>query len=513
MEPYKRPAGQRPLRPGRPVRRLQPQRALGRQPHRRRIGHAALLHQVRRPGDLARAGDRQRHAADRRRGDRPGGPLQRLPAGDPRQGERRPRGQAPAAARRHLHLGHARRVGARLARRSAASTPPTSGTNDYWLYNWFIPKSAQAIEDAYAAQRPAHVHFAEAIEPANMRQCWSSYPYVDDQLMPVLQAVGTDGKADRHARERQPARRDARLQLGRRPRRRGFRPTGRTSSASRSSSATAAWRSRWPGRSAAWRARRCSRARCRACRSATRTATSRPAAGRCSTRAAATPRSATAARRACFGEQLAGAVGNALDTRATRLRARTRSGAHARTSASTSPTRSSRPPPCSACSRTAPRTRRAARRSCRRARRGTRGGHVAEDRGGRVPDRRRRVHVAARRGVPVHLPAQLHGPRRPAQPAVRDAALADAAHERAVPLLRRARRGHDRLHLPARKRRRRAGRGPVEPDAERRRPLRLPPLRRLGGGQLAGGRRARAAAARPARHSTAARRRRSPAAT
>jgi hypothetical protein len=70
----------------------------------------------------------------------------------------------------------------------------TSGTNDYWLYSWFIPKSAQAIEDAYAAQRPAHIHFAEAIEPANMRQCWSSYPYVDDQLMPVLQAVGTDGK-------------------------------------------------------------------------------------------------------------------------------------------------------------------------------------------------------------------------------------------------------------------------------------------------------------------------------
>src|SRR3954454_14924683 len=70
----------------------------------------------------------------------------------------------------------------------------TSGVNDYWLYDWFIPKSARAIEDAYAAQRPAHIHYAEAIEPANMRQCWSSYPYVDDQLMPVLQAVGTDGK-------------------------------------------------------------------------------------------------------------------------------------------------------------------------------------------------------------------------------------------------------------------------------------------------------------------------------
>jgi hypothetical protein len=73
-------------------------------------------------------------------------------------------------------------------------TQTTSGTNDYWLYDWFIPKSAQAIEDAYAAQRPAHIHYAEAIEPANMRQCWSSYPYFDDQLMPVMQAVGTDGK-------------------------------------------------------------------------------------------------------------------------------------------------------------------------------------------------------------------------------------------------------------------------------------------------------------------------------
>ncbi len=70
----------------------------------------------------------------------------------------------------------------------------TSGTNDYWLYDWFIPRSAQAIEDAYAAQRPASIHYAEAIEPANMRQCWSSYPYVDDQLMPVLQAVGADGR-------------------------------------------------------------------------------------------------------------------------------------------------------------------------------------------------------------------------------------------------------------------------------------------------------------------------------
>src|SRR5207249_4083202 len=38
------------------------------------------------------------------------------------------------------------------------------------------------------------IRYAEATEPANLRQCWSSYPYVDDQLMPSLQAVGRDGR-------------------------------------------------------------------------------------------------------------------------------------------------------------------------------------------------------------------------------------------------------------------------------------------------------------------------------
>lgn len=69
----------------------------------------------------------------------------------------------------------------------------TSSVNDYFL-SYFVDKSAQAIEDASAAQRPAHIRFAETLEPANMRQCWSSYPYVDDQVMPAMQAVGLDGK-------------------------------------------------------------------------------------------------------------------------------------------------------------------------------------------------------------------------------------------------------------------------------------------------------------------------------
>jgi len=72
-------------------------------------------------------------------------------------------------------------------------TPATSGVNDYFLPS-FVAKSAQAIEQAYNALRPATIRYTEVLEPANMRQCWSSYPFIDDQHMPVLQAVGTDGR-------------------------------------------------------------------------------------------------------------------------------------------------------------------------------------------------------------------------------------------------------------------------------------------------------------------------------
>jgi hypothetical protein len=69
-----------------------------------------------------------------------------------------------------------------------------SGTNDYWL-DYFVAQSAKAIEQAYQNRKQATIHYAQAYEPANFRQCWSSYPYVDDPAVPVMQAVGTDGKA------------------------------------------------------------------------------------------------------------------------------------------------------------------------------------------------------------------------------------------------------------------------------------------------------------------------------
>src|SRR5205807_3171289 len=58
---------------------------------------------------------------------------------------------------------------------------------NYWA-DFMVARSAQAIEHAAAALRPAKIRYSEAIEPGNLRQCWSSYPFVDNQRMPVLQA-------------------------------------------------------------------------------------------------------------------------------------------------------------------------------------------------------------------------------------------------------------------------------------------------------------------------------------
>ena len=71
-------------------------------------------------------------------------------------------------------------------------SPVTSGVNQYFV-DYLVAQSAKAIEDAYNGMRPATIRYAQAIEPANLRQCWSSYPFIDDQLMPAMQAVGTDG--------------------------------------------------------------------------------------------------------------------------------------------------------------------------------------------------------------------------------------------------------------------------------------------------------------------------------
>jgi hypothetical protein len=69
----------------------------------------------------------------------------------------------------------------------------TSGVDAYYV-DFLVRQSARAIERAFDRLRPAQIKYAEAIEPANLQQCWSSYPFVDDQLMPALQAVASNGK-------------------------------------------------------------------------------------------------------------------------------------------------------------------------------------------------------------------------------------------------------------------------------------------------------------------------------
>ena len=70
----------------------------------------------------------------------------------------------------------------------------TSSVNAYFA-DYMVRRSAQAIEQAARNMQPAKLRFAEPQEPANLRQCWSSYPYVDDQLMPTVQALDRGGRA------------------------------------------------------------------------------------------------------------------------------------------------------------------------------------------------------------------------------------------------------------------------------------------------------------------------------
>jgi hypothetical protein len=71
----------------------------------------------------------------------------------------------------------------------------TSGVDNFWVA-YMVQQSALAIERAYRAMRPARIRYTEVLEPSNVRQCWSSYPFVDDQHVPVLQAV-TAGRRPR----------------------------------------------------------------------------------------------------------------------------------------------------------------------------------------------------------------------------------------------------------------------------------------------------------------------------
>ena len=75
----------------------------------------------------------------------------------------------------------------------AGVSEAVSSVNDYFA-DYMVKRAAEAIEVAARRARPATLRYAEATEPARLRQCWSSYPYVDDQLMPSLRAVDRRGR-------------------------------------------------------------------------------------------------------------------------------------------------------------------------------------------------------------------------------------------------------------------------------------------------------------------------------
>ena len=69
----------------------------------------------------------------------------------------------------------------------------SSGVDEYY-FDFLVDHVAHAVAQADAAARPAKLSVAMGSMPSNTQSCWSSYPFIDDQSMPVLQARDRSGK-------------------------------------------------------------------------------------------------------------------------------------------------------------------------------------------------------------------------------------------------------------------------------------------------------------------------------
>ena len=67
-------------------------------------------------------------------------------------------------------------------------TSVASGVDNYYMA-YLVRRAAQAIVTADHALSPAQLEVATARMPSNAQSCWSSYPFVDTDLVPVMQAV------------------------------------------------------------------------------------------------------------------------------------------------------------------------------------------------------------------------------------------------------------------------------------------------------------------------------------
>jgi hypothetical protein len=75
------------------------------------------------------------------------------------------------------------------------STPAatSSGVDEYY-FDFLVERVAHAVVAADAALRPATLDVAMGSMPSNTQSCWSSYPYIDDQTLPVMQARERSGR-------------------------------------------------------------------------------------------------------------------------------------------------------------------------------------------------------------------------------------------------------------------------------------------------------------------------------
>jgi hypothetical protein len=71
--------------------------------------------------------------------------------------------------------------------------PTSSGVDQYYM-RFLAERVASAVVSADHARRQASLYASIGSMPSNTQSCWSSYPYIDDQRLPVMQA--RDGAGD-----------------------------------------------------------------------------------------------------------------------------------------------------------------------------------------------------------------------------------------------------------------------------------------------------------------------------
>ncbi len=73
---------------------------------------------------------------------------------------------------------------------SELPTSVASGVDNYYM-DYLVQRAARAIVAADHTLAPAELKVVTARMPSNAQSCWSSYPFVDTDLMPVMQAINT----------------------------------------------------------------------------------------------------------------------------------------------------------------------------------------------------------------------------------------------------------------------------------------------------------------------------------